>query len=189
MPVARPGNGAAPAEALILPWAQRLIQLHLSLIYFDTSVLKCGGTSWLGGTALHFVLYNREFGRLDLTALCQYPIVINLLTHAALLAEFALAILLWFRPTRKVTALVGVGLHFSIYFMVNAPLFGELMTACYLTFLEPDELDAFLHALVPGAGTSSVDNTARAMVPGRVDAAEPARGPHAIVAVSARQEI
>ena len=114
-------RGGTPAEALILPWAQRLIQLHLSLIYFDTSVLKCAGSTWLGGTALHFVLYNREFGRLDLTALCQYPILINLLTHAALLAEFALGILLWFRPTRKVTALVGVGLHFSILFMVNRP--------------------------------------------------------------------
>ena len=63
------------------------------------------------------------------------------------------------------------------------------MTACYLTFLEPDELDAFLHALSPWHGTSSVVNATRAVVPGRVDAAEPARGPHAIVTVGACQEV
>ena len=138
-----------PAEPLIVPWAQRLIQLHLCLIYFNTAVLKCNGSTWLGGTAMHFVLNNPEIGRFDLSALCRYPLVINLLTHAGLLIEFALAFLLWFRPTRTWAALGGICLHAGVLVVVNVPLFGELMTACYLTFLEPDELDTLLRFLNP----------------------------------------
>ncbi len=182
-------RGGTLAEPLILPWAQRLIQLHLSLIYFVTAVWKCNGSTWLGGTALHFVLYNREFGRLDFSGLCQYPLLINLMTHGALITEFALAFLLWFRPTRKYAALTGVFFHFSILFVVNATLFGEMATACYLLFLEPDEFDAFLHALSPWRWNwLRREPSPRALAPGRVDAAESLRGPHAAIALVAQHD-
>ena len=137
------------AEPLIVPWAQRLIQLHLCLIYFDTAMLKCAGTTWLGGTALHYVLHNHEVGRFDISALAQYPLAVNLLTYGGLAVEFALAFFLWFRPTRTWTIASGLALHLGVVFLVNVPLFGELMTACYLTFLDPDELDTMLQAMNP----------------------------------------
>ena len=138
------------AEPIIVPWAQRLIQLHACLIYFDTAVLKCSGISWLNGTALHYVFNNPEVaGRYDLTALTHYPVVINLLTYAGLAAEFLLAFWLWFRPTRPWVIAVGIGLHAGILFVINVPLFGELMVATYLTFLTPGELDTFLKAVNP----------------------------------------
>jgi hypothetical protein len=138
----------APAEPLIVPWAQRLVQVHLSLIYFNTAVLKSAGTTWLGGTALHFVLHNREVGaRFDLSFLAQYPVLVNVMTIAALLAEFALAFLLWFQVTRPWMIATGLALHGFVLLVVNVPLFGELTTACYLTFLTPGELDAALRAV------------------------------------------
>lgn len=171
-----------PAEPVILPWAQRLIQLQLCMIYFDTAVLKCNGSTWLGGTALHYVLTNPEVGRFDLSALCRYPLVLNLLGHAALAVEFALAFLLWFRPTRRYVALLGCALHFGVLFVVNVPLFGELMVASYLTFLDPDELAGLLRAVNPLCWfRPRVEGVA--VVPGRVDGAHPTAGPHAGVAV------
>lgn len=130
------------AEPLIYPWAQRLMQLQLCLIYFVTAFLKCGGRSWIGGTALHYVVFNREIGQFNMEWLGGYPIVLNLMAYSALLLEFALAFLLWFRPTRRWVALLGVMLHAGIAPMVNVPLFGEQMTALYLLFLAPDELSA-----------------------------------------------
>jgi hypothetical protein len=137
------------AEPLIVPWAQRLIQLHLCMIYFNTAVLKCNGSTWLNGTALHFVFYNTEVGRFHLEALTQYPLLINAMTYLALFFEFALAFLLWFRPTRAATMYAGLALHIGILFAVNIPIFGELMTACYLTFLDPDQLDTLLRTVDP----------------------------------------
>lgn len=173
------------AEPLIVPWAQRLIQLHLCLIYFDTAVLKCNGSTWLGGTALHFVLNNAEVGRFRLEFLTQYPLLINVMTLGALVVEFALAFLLWFRATRVWMIAAGLALHGGILLTVNIPIFGELMTACYLTFLAPDELAALLRALDPrtwlGRGRQYSNP---AVIPGRVDLLSGLAGPHPGIAAS-----
>lgn len=131
-----------PAEPLIVPWAQRLIQLQLCVIYFVTAFLKCHGRTWLGGTAVHYVLFNHEVGQFNFEWLGGYPLVVNLMTYSAILVEFSLVFLLWFRPTRRWVALMGVALHAGIWPMVNVPLFGEQMAAFYLLFLDPDELAA-----------------------------------------------
>jgi hypothetical protein len=132
------------AEPLIVPWAQRLLQIQLCLIYLATAAFKCHGNTWLGGTAIHFILFNHEVGQSNLEWLANYPVGISALTQSALLMEFALAFLLWFRPTRKWIALAGVCLHVGIVPLVNVPLFGEQMTALYLLFLAPDELAALV---------------------------------------------
>ena len=130
------------AEPLIYPWAQRLMQLQLCLIYFVTAFLKCNGRAWLGGTAVHYVLFNREVGQFDMHWLAAYPVIVNIMTYGALGVEFGLVFLLWSRGSRRWIALLGVALHVGIWPMVNVPLFGEQMTALYLLFLDPDELSA-----------------------------------------------
>lgn len=137
------------AEPIIVPWVQRLMQLQLCLIYFVTAFLKCNGRAWLGGTAVHFVLFNHEVGQFNMEWLGGYPLVINFMTYSALVVEFGLVFLLWFRPTRRWIALLGVALHVGIMPMVNVPLFGEQMTALYLLFLDPDELTALGRFLTP----------------------------------------
>lgn len=130
------------AEPLIYPWAQRLIQIQLCVIYFVTAFLKCGGQTWLSGTSIHYVLFNHEIGNFNLEWLGAHTVLLNLMAHSALVLEFALAFLLWFRPTRRWVALAGLMLHVGIWPMVNVPLFGEQMTALYILFLAPDELSA-----------------------------------------------
>jgi hypothetical protein len=179
------------ADPLIVPWAQRLIQLHLCMIYFDTAVLKCNGATWLGGTALHFVLSNTEVGRFHFGSITQYPVLINLLTYGGLLIEFGLAFLLWFRATRAWAALAGISLHVGILLTVNIPIFGELMTACYLTFLAPDELDTLLRSLDPRRLLgNSRRHQQKPVIPGRVDGPSGLHGPHAdetVVAIASSE--
>jgi hypothetical protein len=139
------------AEPLIVPWAQRLLQIQLSIIYFATAVFKCNGTTWLGGTAIHYILFNHEVGQFNLEWLAHYPVLISILTLAAVLVEFALAFLLWFRTSRRWIALAGVLLHVGIVPLVNVPLFGEQMIALYLIFLDRDELDRLLGFFDPRA--------------------------------------
>jgi hypothetical protein len=171
-------RGGTAAEPLIVPWAQRLIQLQLSLIYFNTAVLKCAGITWLNGTAMHYVLNNPEVGRFDFSYLSQYPVLLNLLSHTALFVELALPFLLWFRATRPWLIAAGLALHGGVLLIINVPLFGELMTACYLPFLDPDELDRLLRALNPLRWARSA-GLPRPEIPGRVDAAQAPQGPHA----------
>jgi hypothetical protein len=137
------------AEPLIVPWGMRLLQMQICLIYFQSCVIKCRGELWLNGTTVHYVLFNREFGMFNLEWLAQYPLLINMMTHGALLFEFMVAFWLWFRPTRRWAILAGVLLHMGIRPVLNIPGFGEIMCATYLTFLAPDELDALLRRLDP----------------------------------------
>ena len=39
------------AEALILPWSLRLIQIQICIVYTMAAILKTGGNLWLNGTA------------------------------------------------------------------------------------------------------------------------------------------
>ncbi len=136
------------ADPLIVPWAQRLIQFQVALVYFVTALLKATGPSWANGTALHYVLNNAEFCRYTL-GLTSYPALINALTFAAVILEFALPFLLWFRAVRPWIMLAGLALHGGILLTVNIPIFGELITASYLLFLTPEELDGLLRGLDP----------------------------------------
>jgi hypothetical protein len=137
------------AEPLIIPWGVRLLQMQICLIYFQSCVIKCRGEVWLNGTTVHYVLFNREFGMFNLEWLAQYPVLINMMTHGALLFEFMLAFWLWFRPTRRWAIVAGILLHAGIRPVINVPGFGETMIATYITFLAPDELDALLSRLDP----------------------------------------
>ena len=149
-------NRGTAAEPLIIPWGVRLLQMQICLIYFQSCVLKCQGALWLNGTTVHYVLFNREFGMFNLEWLAQYPLLINLMTHGALLIEFALAFWLWFRPTRRWAILGGLVLHMGIRQVLNIGGFGEVMCATYLTFLAPDEVDSLLRWLDPRAAFARV---------------------------------
>jgi hypothetical protein len=139
------------AERVVAPWAQRLLQMQLCLIYFQSCVIKSGGGTWMDGTATHYVLFNREFNQFDLGWLGEYPLLVNLMTHGTLWIEFALAFWLWFRPTRRWAILGGILLHAAIRPVLNIPGFGAIMCATYLTFLDADEVAGLLRVLDPRA--------------------------------------
>jgi hypothetical protein len=169
------------AEPLILPWAQRLLQIQLCIVYFNTAVWKCNGATWFNGTALHFVLNNTEVGRPWLSWLTAYPLVVNVMTQGALMVEFALAFLLWFRPTRRWVIVSGLGLHAAILAVVNIPIFGELMCTYYILFLAPDEFDSVIRALNPRnwfARSRKVASPPPVKIPGRVDPPASLPAPH-----------
>ena len=136
-----------PASPVIVPWAMRLIQIQVAVVYMGAAILKTGGSLWLNGSALHHVLNNSEVTRFDVRFLTDYPLLINLMTYSALAMEFSLAFFLWFRACRPFVIYLGLMLHAGILFTINIPCFGELMWIGYLAFLTPPEFDAFLHAI------------------------------------------
>ena len=135
------------AEALIAPWSVRLIQVQISMIYTVAGVLKANGTSWINGTALHWVFNNSEVRRFDFSFLSHYPTIINLMTYSALAIEIGLAGLIWFRAARPWILFAGIALHTGIFFSINIPLFGELMMMGYLAFLTPPEFERLMAAI------------------------------------------
>ncbi len=120
------------------PWAQRLLQMELCLIYLQTFYLKMLQADWQQGTALQKVLQTRE--------LLNYPIP-DFISHAQMLCQFltwstlaielVLPIFLWIRPWRNYVVIFAVCFHLAMEYCLNIPMFQPLMIACLITFLEP----------------------------------------------------
>ena len=162
---ARKKRGNTLADPLIIPWAQRLLQIQICILYMVTSLLKVAGTTWLDGTALHYVLCNREVGRWDFSVLAGYPVLVNVMTVSGLAIELCLAFLLWFKAARPWLIPAGLSLHLGIFFLVNIPIFGELTTASYLVFLGSGEWEWLRVHLNPYAIVKRWVGSAAARIP------------------------
>lgn len=126
------------------PWAQRLLQLQLSLVYCDAFFTKFGQPQWLDGLAVWYAVRLSEFQRLAMPFLFASPLACKLLTWATLAIESLGFTLIWPRETRYATMLLLLALHMSFELTMNIPLFQWTMLATLVTFVYPDDMDRLL---------------------------------------------
>ena len=67
----------------------------------------------------------------------QTAMVLSFLT---VVLELGLPFALWFRKTRPMALILGIGLHLGILFSMNIINFSVAMIATYLLFLDPETL-------------------------------------------------
>ena len=137
--VARGKESGEPAPKE--PWAMRLIQVQLAFVYLYTFIWKAMGAMWLSGTAVYYTSRISDFWRFPVPYIFEHMWTIKLWTWATLLIEFALAVLIWIKELRYWVLLAGVMLHLGIEYSMNIPLFGFIMIATYVTFIEPEHLE------------------------------------------------
>ena len=137
----RHGRDALRSASRIAPWGLRLVQLQMVVIYFMAFWGKSGDL-WRDGTAVSTALRLEDlqrYGRIDL--LVDNVTVVALLTWSTLALELALAVWLWFRPTRHVLIALGVTLHVLIDTLLLVGFFGIAMIAGLATFMDGDRID------------------------------------------------
>jgi hypothetical protein len=122
------------------PWAQRMIQLQLALLYFVSFLLKIKGAPWLQGTALFYVYHLDELRRFPLPWWFFHPIVLKLGGWFALVLEFSLAILIWVREFRYFLLALGVLFHLWLEYSLNIPLFQWDVLSAYILFVDPADV-------------------------------------------------
>ena len=121
------------------PWAQRMIQIQMSLMYFSTFAWKSLGSDWRDGTALYYTSRLIQFQRFPMPTL-ENGIILKLTTWTALATEFAAGVLVWVRKLRYWVLLAGVCLHLAIEYSMNIALFQWIAMAGYVTFIDPADL-------------------------------------------------
>ena len=129
-----------PERRLYAPWAQRMIQIELSLLYLMTFLTKSEGPAWIDGTALYYVYHLDQFRRFPVPGFLQDLFLIRLQTWLTLAAEFALGVLVWFQELRYPILLLGVVLHLSLEYSMNVPMFQWTTLALYVTFVDGADL-------------------------------------------------
>jgi hypothetical protein len=125
------------------PWAQRMIQFELALLYFAGFCSKIEGGSWVQGTALYYVYHLDELQRFPIPSWFFHPIILRLGTWFALALEFSLGVLIWIKELRYPLLAVGVLFHLSLEYSLNIPMFQWDVLTAYILFVDPADLTLF----------------------------------------------
>jgi predicted DCC family thiol-disulfide oxidoreductase YuxK len=124
----------------------RLIQCHLALIYGMSGLSKFRDVGWWDGTAVWGTLASSEFRLYDLTWLAGFPILLNLMTHAALFLEVSYPVLVWVKPARPLILTGAMAMHLGIALTLGLFEFSAAMLAANLAFFS----GPWLRSLVTG---------------------------------------
>jgi hypothetical protein len=134
-----------PARA---PWALRLIQVQVSILYLSTVWAKVQGQHWNDGTAVGYAVRIADHQRLPVPdLLSDSALLTNLLTYGTLATELALGILIWNRAARRYVIPIGIGMHLFIDYSLLVGFFTYAVFVCYLAFIPDDTASRWILAV------------------------------------------
>lgn len=136
--------GLEPDPALAAPWAQRMMQIQVAVIYFTTAYAKSRGDLYHNGSAMYYAFGLVDFNVHGIENLMNYPVLYSAMTFGMLFIEISLPFLIWFRASRPYAIAMGILLHLWIMWCMTLPVFGILMIATYLCFLTDEEFSALV---------------------------------------------
>jgi uncharacterized membrane protein YphA (DoxX/SURF4 family) len=128
----------APAPSVTANIAQRLIQVHMCVIYLFAGISKLQGPSWWSGEAMWRAFANLEYQSLDMTWLAWHPWLINMMSHVSVVWEVAFCVLIWKPLWRPLMLVIAVVLHVGIGACLGMWTFGLIMLVGCASFL-PNE--------------------------------------------------
>lgn len=134
-----------PARA---PWALRLVQIQISVVYLSTFWYKIHGSDWRHGTAVSYAARLEDFQRFAMPGALSHSLHFSsVMTYWTLTIELMLGILVWNRAARPFVLWLGVAMHFFISLTLRLGFFSETMVASYLAFLAPAAATAVIFAV------------------------------------------
>uniref|UniRef100_UPI0034E22D4F HTTM domain-containing protein n=1 Tax=Mycobacterium sp. OAE908 TaxID=2817899 RepID=UPI0034E22D4F len=120
------------------PWAIRLLQLQLSIVYLASVRWKLAGTAWPEGTAVSYALRLRDMLVLPAPQwFIHSAFLINVATWGALALELAIGTLVWNRRLRPWVLGAGVLMHTSILLTMGVGFFTPAIFVLYCAFVPP----------------------------------------------------
>lgn len=117
------------------PWAQRLVQIQLCVVYAVSFFCKSGRT-WHDGTAVYYAMHIRFFTHYCPPYIFDHLWTCQLFTWSTLAIEFSLFTLIWIKPCRLFVLAVGVCMHLAMLFCMNLHVLELIILACYINFID-----------------------------------------------------
>ena len=128
-------------SALRTPWALRLLQVQLSVLYLFSVVAKLGGVSWQNGTAVGKAVQLEDLQRFVIPQSFATSVTVSaLLTYGTLVVEAFLVFGLWLPRTRWWAMGAGIAIHLGIEATLLIGWFSLTIICCYLAFVPADVL-------------------------------------------------
>lgn len=129
------------------PWALRLLQVQVSLLYLFSVFYKVRSDNWSDGTAMYYITHLSSLQRVALPdPLTESLLLMNVVTYTSLAIELALGILIWNRRARPWVITCGVALHLGIETTMLVGFFSLAIFVCYVAFVPADTADRWVTA-------------------------------------------
>jgi Vitamin K-dependent gamma-carboxylase len=135
------------------PWAQRMIQIQLALLYFAAFCWKAKSPLWLNGTALYFVYHIDALKRFPVPAWLLGKTMLKWGSWSAIALEFSLGVLIWVKKLRYTLLALGLLLHLWLEYSLNISLFQWDVLSAYILFVDPADLSRawnWIRLRIPG---------------------------------------
>ena len=127
------------------PWAMRLLQIQLSVVYFAAAWAKIQGGPWREGTATSFALRMLDQLRYPTPSfMSSSPLITEWLTFSTLLIELSVGILVWNRALRPWVLGLGALLHLGIEVSIMIGFFSIAVWCLYLVFIPPETAERLI---------------------------------------------
>ncbi len=124
-----------PARA---PWALRLIQVQVSVLYIFSVWEKLHGSAWRNGTAVSLSLGLQDLQRFAPPSFVIHSLFLSwVFTYGTLAIELMIGVLVWNRAARPLVLALGASMHLSISLALRVSFFSEAVVTSYLAFLTP----------------------------------------------------
>lgn len=129
------------------PWALRMLQMQVSMLYAFSVIAKLHGDTWQDGSAVGRAVQLGDLQRFVVPeGIATSLTIAALMTYGTIVAETALAIGLWLPRARYVVMAIGVSIHLGIEATLLIGWFSLAVISTYLAFIPGDVLRRALDA-------------------------------------------
>jgi hypothetical protein len=139
----RQGQAPPPERGNLM--GLRLIVVQLSILYFFSALDKTN-LAFLSGVRLEHIFLWFYAGS-DYPDIRGLPVIAMITAFAVVILEYALAVGLPFRATRRILIWLGLAFHAVIYVTLPVYTFSATMIVLYLAYLDADAVDRVIQRL------------------------------------------
>ncbi|MDZ4832894.1 MAG: HTTM domain-containing protein [Candidatus Melainabacteria bacterium] len=135
---------------LFPPYAQRMIQVQLCLIYLVNVSWKVAGPQWRDGSAVYHATRLLDYTRLAIPAFLDVPIVSIMCTYSTLILEFAFVFLLWSsnKKLRYIMIALAMCFHLGLDYSFSLGVFEWYFIASLLLFIDPNDVETIFQKVI-----------------------------------------
>lgn len=126
------------------PWAERLMQVQICVVYGKAGLWKLQGKSWREGTSIHYLAQVDSFRRFDVRPFMNSVVPVRACTWLVLAIELGFPICVWIEEFRYPILVAALVLHLSIEVAFNIQFFSWIMIASLLLYVRPKDIASII---------------------------------------------
>jgi hypothetical protein len=150
--------GLRPKNPQLLGFCQRVLQLHLCLIYFFSGLTKCLGSGWWDGSSVWRALIRPPFNIVDPELLVKWQCLLPVAGVCIWALEIGYSFFIWSNRTRMFWLICICALHAGIGLAMGMYLFALVMIILNIAAFAPDLMSSERSRITSAVQTLECEN-------------------------------